>query len=74
MKGKHYNTITSFVPYKSIITYPHNKIFTIFINYLLPPTYPTYYILLWLHTYYLLPNPHLINKLPNLPNLLLLLL
>jgi hypothetical protein len=32
MKGKHYNIITSFVAYKNIIIYVHNKIFT---------TYPT---------------------------------
>ncbi len=44
MKGKHYNTITSFVPYKNIIIYLHNKIFTIFINYLLPILFTTYYL------------------------------
>ncbi len=26
---QHYNIITSFVPYKKIIIYPHNKIFKI---------------------------------------------
>jgi hypothetical protein len=41
MKWKHYNTITSFVPYKNIIIYPHiihcfHEVFT---------TYPTYYLL-----------------------------
>jgi hypothetical protein len=54
--------MTSFVPYKNIIIYPHNKIPTTQLNYLLPSTYPTYYILPKLHTYYLLPNLHL-NKL-----------
>jgi hypothetical protein len=44
MKGKHYNTITSFVPYKNIIIYAHNKLFTIFINYLLPILLITYYL------------------------------
>ncbi len=29
--GKHYNTITSFVPYKNIIKCSHNKIFIFFI-------------------------------------------
>jgi hypothetical protein len=43
MKRKHYNTITFFVPYKNIIIYPHNKTFTIFINYLLPILLTTYY-------------------------------
>jgi hypothetical protein len=53
MKGKHYNTITYFVPYKNIFTYAHNKIFTIFPNYLLPIR--NYYLQLNLTTYYLLP-------------------
>jgi len=67
MKRKHYNTttlniITFFVLYKNVIMYPHNEIFTIFTNYLVPillTTYyldPTYYKLFKLHTYYLLPN------------------
>jgi len=41
---QHYSTITSFVPYKNIIIYPHNKIFTIFINYLLSILHTTYYL------------------------------
>jgi hypothetical protein len=42
---QHYNTImTSFVPYKNIIIYPQNKIFTIFTNYLLPILLITYYL------------------------------
>jgi hypothetical protein len=45
MKKKHYNTITSFVPYKNIIIYPHNKIFIIFQNYLLPILFIIYYLL-----------------------------
>jgi hypothetical protein len=46
MKGKHYNIIASFVSYKNIITYPHNKIFILFINYLLPIAYKlTYHII-----------------------------
>ncbi len=53
MKGKHYNTITSFVPYKNIIIYPHNKIFSIFINYLLPILLTTYYLGYMLTIYYL---------------------
>jgi hypothetical protein len=36
--------MTSFVPYKNIIIYPQNKIFTIFINYLLPILLITYYL------------------------------
>jgi hypothetical protein len=47
MKGKHYNILTSFVPYKNIIIYPHNKFFTIFtiyyLSYLLPTTYKLNY-------------------------------
>jgi hypothetical protein len=43
MKGKRYNTITSFVSYKNIILYSHNKIFIVFINYLLPILITTYY-------------------------------
>jgi len=35
IKGKHYNTITTFVPYKKKCIYAHNKIFIIFPNYLL---------------------------------------
>ncbi len=34
---QHNNIITSFVRYKNIIIYIHNKIFTIFLNYILPP-------------------------------------
>jgi hypothetical protein len=42
---QHYNTImTSFVPYKNIIIYPHNKLFIIFTNYLLPILLTTYYL------------------------------
>jgi hypothetical protein len=43
MRSLHYNIITSFVPYKNIIIYQHNKIFTIFLNYLLPTTYKLIY-------------------------------
>jgi hypothetical protein len=39
---QHYNTITSFVLYKNIIIYPHNKIFIFFINNLLPIILTTY--------------------------------
>jgi hypothetical protein len=42
MKGKHYNIITSFVPYKNIIIYQHNKTFIIFPKYLLPTLLTTY--------------------------------
>jgi hypothetical protein len=43
MKGKHFNNITSFVLYKNIVIYPHNKIFIVFmINYLLPILLTTY--------------------------------
>jgi hypothetical protein len=50
MKGKHYNTITSFVPYKNII-YIHtiNKIFIVFISYLLHILLITYYHKLTYH-------------------------
>jgi hypothetical protein len=41
---QHYNIITSFVPYKNIIIYQHNQIFTIFRNYLLPILLTTYYL------------------------------
>jgi hypothetical protein len=41
---QHYNTITSFVPYKKIIIYLHNKIFIIFPNYLLPIILTTDYL------------------------------
>jgi hypothetical protein len=41
---KHYNIITSFVSYKNIIIYQHNKIFTIFLNYLLLILLITYYL------------------------------
>ncbi len=34
---QHNNIIPSFVRYKNIIIYIHNKIFTIFLNYILPP-------------------------------------
>jgi hypothetical protein len=50
MKGKHYNIITSFVPYKNIFIYQHNKIFTIFPNYLLPTLLTTYYLYYLSHT------------------------
>jgi hypothetical protein len=44
MKGKHYNTIPSFIQYKNIIIYRHNKLFTIFIDYLLPILLTIYYV------------------------------
>jgi hypothetical protein len=46
MKGKHYNIITSFVPYKNIIIYQHNKIFIFSLAiYYLPYLLPTIYYL-----------------------------
>ncbi len=84
MKGKHYNIITTFVPYKNIIIHPHNKIFTIFINYLLPILLATYclsYILIIYYLTYLLltttyPTYHILPRLHtylllNLPNKLI---
>jgi hypothetical protein len=47
VKGKHYNIVTSFVPYKNIIIYPHNKFYLFlltiyYLSYLLHITLATY--------------------------------
>jgi hypothetical protein len=41
---QHYNIITSFVTYKNNIIYPINKIFIVFIKYLLSILLTTYYL------------------------------
>jgi hypothetical protein len=47
MKEKQYNIITSFLPYKNIIIYQHNKkLFSLtiyYLSYLLPTTYKLIY-------------------------------
>jgi hypothetical protein len=47
---QHYNIITSIVAYKNIIIYLYNKIFTIFVNYLLHILFTTYYLFYLSHT------------------------
>jgi len=51
MKGKHCNITTLSHPlsYTKTLSYPHNKVFTIFINYLLAILLTSYYLSYLLH-------------------------